>query len=302
MTAPKTPPLPASLLRAEAEQRDLDARILQAEQRLIAREENLRRRVNHIGERLREAWRPQRLVLPLAGGAAALAGLLWLVRGRAAAPRAEARAAERPQMGGHAHWISLLGMAWPLLPAAWRARVPPSLVQLATAVGLPVLDMLLHRQPRRELPPLATAAPLDPALLAGPWHELARLPGRRGRAQPRWQHTFDDDGLLQMHEQPAGTHRPVQALARVVPGSGWARWQVSAWPAWLHLLPGAWHEMAVLHLDDAGGELLLGSPARDRLQLLAREPALAPERVQALLALAQQQGYELEQLQFIDPA
>jgi hypothetical protein len=50
-----TSPLPASLLRAEARQHDLDARIEQAELRLIAREEGLRRRIGALGQQVAQA-------------------------------------------------------------------------------------------------------------------------------------------------------------------------------------------------------------------------------------------------------
>lgn len=149
MNAAKNPPLPASLLRPEAEEHDLDARILQAEQRLIAREEKLRRRVNQLGSRVHEAWQPRRWVPPLAGGAAALLALLWFGRRRAAAAPAPARPASPSHGGMLAHGLSLLGLVWPLLPATWRARVPTSVVNVVMGVGLPLVETLLQRRPGR---------------------------------------------------------------------------------------------------------------------------------------------------------
>jgi len=300
MNAPTTPPLPASLLRAEAEEHDLDARILQVEQRLIAREENLRRRVSHVSTRVREAWRPRRLLLPLAGAGIALAALIWFGRGRPAVRPAQAPgSAPPPESHGHgSHWISLLGLVWPLLPPNWRARVPPSVVNLVMTVGLPLLETLLQRRPAA---PLLTAGPLDPALLAGAWYEIVRLPARRHDGQPQWQHTFDASGALQMQENGStaeGARHTRSAVATVLPDSGCARWRVSDWPALLQLLPLAWHELAVLHIDE--NELLLGSPGRDRLRLLSRSPELEPGRLQLLLALVRERGFELEQLQFVD--
>lgn len=297
MSAP-TSPQPAPPRRTEVVTLDLDARILRAEQRLVAREESLRRRANELGARVREAWQPGRLLWPLTGAGLALVALKWLGRGRAPAPRAEAPP-PRAREGGP-HWVSLLGILWPLLPSSWRARVPPSVVNLATGVGLPLLETLLQR---RAPAPLVTAAPVDPALLAGGWYEVARLPPRRGGGPPHWQHTFDDSGALRMNEACDDAaadcpRRGARAVATVLPESGCARWRVCDWPWLLQLLPGAWHELAVLHVDET--ELVLGSPARDRLRLLSRSPALAPGRLEALLTLAHQRGFDLEQLQFVD--
>ncbi len=62
-----TSPLPASLLRAESDDHSLDARILRTEQRLIAREENLRRGVSTlaVGLPLAEQLLGQRPAAPL---------------------------------------------------------------------------------------------------------------------------------------------------------------------------------------------------------------------------------------------
>ena len=81
MTAPITAPIPASLKRAEAEDDDLDSRILQTEQRLIAREENLRRRLSAFGSRVKEVTQPKRLIAPVLGAALAGSSLWWLLRG-----------------------------------------------------------------------------------------------------------------------------------------------------------------------------------------------------------------------------
>ena len=303
MTAP-TSPLPASPLRAEPEVRDLDARIEQAEQRLIAREAGLRRRAGALGERVRAAWQPGRLLAPLLVSAG-VAMLGWLWRGRAApAPRnlepapAPARA---PADGGHGHWVHLLPLLWPLVPQAWRARVPPSLGRLAVGVGLPLLELLLHRRPPA---PLATVGPLELARLSGRWYEVARRPATRRRAgQPLWQHTLRAGGVIEMLQQragPRGDVRRTQVVATALPGSGGARLRISE-PSPARWFGGS-YELAVLHLDDTAGELVLGSPGRDRLRLLSRRPQLPPGRLQALIEVARDRGFDVERLQFVDDA
>jgi hypothetical protein len=146
-----TSPLPASLLRAEARQHDLDARIEQAEQRLIAREEGLRRRVGALGQRVAQAWQPRKLVTPLlVAGAVTALGWLWSrrpasVNGSAQAPT-QPGAVERGAGSGSAHWVRWLPMLRPLLPPSWRTSVPAPLRQLARGMGLPLLQLLLRRR------------------------------------------------------------------------------------------------------------------------------------------------------------
>lgn len=292
----------ASLLPTEAEALDLDARILHAEQRLVAREARLQRHVTHMGARVRLAWQPRRLLLPLGSALLALLSFKGLRRGHAPAPVRHVPAA--PPREGGAHWLAMVGLVWPLLPRSWRARVPPQVVNLTMSVGLPLLETVMQL---RAPPPLTTASPVDPGLLVGEWYEIARLPAGRhgaGHGQPLWQHDFDADGTLLMHEQRraadgtlATTHT---TMATVLPDSGCARWRATDWPWPLQLLPGTWHELAVLHVDPAGTELVVGSPSRDRLRLLSRSPGLAPARLQALLALTLERGYDLDRLQFVD--
>ena len=68
------------------------------------------------------------------------------------------------------------------------------------------------------------------------------------------------------------------------------------WPAALHSLPWVWSELAVLHVDAAYDEALIGSPSREMLWLWSRQPRLAPERQQALVQLARERGYAVERL------
>jgi hypothetical protein len=139
-TKAPTSPVAASLLRAEALEHDLDARILQAEQRLIAREENLRRGAAFLGERVRHFWQPRRLMKPvlLAGGVAIAMAMVWLWRAKPKAPeiatpskaptaRAKAQAPKR--------WLGPLGLIWLLIPMAWRQALPSLLFHWALRVG-----------------------------------------------------------------------------------------------------------------------------------------------------------------------
>jgi len=311
-TAPApTTPLPASLLRAEAHKGSLDDRILQTEQRLIAREENLRRRVRNLGTRMRDSWQPKRLLTPVAGGALALAGLWWVWRRRGDAPGPDIVATGGPapaQAGGgswagRVPWVQLLGFAFPLLPAAWRARVNPATVNTVMTVGLPLVERLFVRP---TMPPPLTAGPVASARLAGTWYEVARVPGRArkaGEGQPVVRHLLRGDGgidIEHLHTTADGAELLEHGQAVPVRGSAGSQLKVSRWSAGLRWLPLAWHDEWVLHIDDAAGELMLGSPGRDVLRLLSRRPGLSATRLHTLVEMARDQAYAVDRLQFVD--
>ncbi|MCE4553108.1 hypothetical protein [Pelomonas cellulosilytica] len=152
MNAPQSP-LPASLSRVEGDD-DIDAQIVRVEQRLIAREENLRRGVGRFGHELRDAFRPRRWLKPALAGAAGVA-LLWLLLRRrpAAASVAPVQAVARPALLAllaGLPWARLVDVIWPLLPERWRARMNPTTATQVLTVGLPVLGSLFGRQRRRD--------------------------------------------------------------------------------------------------------------------------------------------------------
>jgi apolipoprotein D and lipocalin family protein len=295
--------LPASLPRAEAGHGDLDARILQAEARLLAREEKLRLGIHSLGMRLRHGLQPRRLLIPAVCAGAVLVALLWWFRQRrhTAVQGHSAEAAPPPRTsraGGR--WVPLAGLVWPMLPAHWRARVNPGVARLALGTGMPLLEWLMARPEPR---PLATAGPIDRSALLGLWYELGRLPaGDADAASVSWRLTLREDGAFDLAREPATAPGKAAAcgVAVAVAGSGGARWRVSHWPELLRWLPMAWHQQAVLHLDEAATELLLGSPDRDQLRLWARRPSLPRQRLEAMLAVARERGFTVDRLQFAD--
>ncbi len=147
---------------------ELDDRILQVEQRLIAREDRLRRGMSALTGRVRRATQPARLLLPL--GSAVVGGLLWwLWRGRSTGAHATSRlqtAASGQHRGSSAEapWVSLIALAWPLVPARWRRRISPATASTLVAIGLPLAQGLLGA---RRAPPPVAATQVDMTRYAG---------------------------------------------------------------------------------------------------------------------------------------
>jgi hypothetical protein len=161
MTVIMKPALPSAVQAPDTGHGDLDARILQAEQRLIAREEALHRSVRSLGKRMRQALRPRQLLIPAVCVGAVLSAVLWFgLRRRPAARPGPALAADAPprRRGGAARWARRAGLLWPMLPVSWRARISPAWTDLVLSTGLPLLEHLLapSRRPLR-----GAARPID---------------------------------------------------------------------------------------------------------------------------------------------
>jgi apolipoprotein D and lipocalin family protein len=313
MNTAQQAPLPASLPRPEAGM-DLDARIQWAEQRVIARDERLRSRVSSLTQRARQALRPARLVAPALGGAVGLLALWGLLRGRrrtalAAEPRADryarsVRSGRSPASAvGRVPWVRLLGLGWPLLPAAWRARVSPATASTLITLGLPLAERLLSK-PEPDVPAPELPA-VDWTRLSGVWHQQGWL----GTAAPpgsavtaRLHITPQLDGSLEIVEQgrdAAGRIHARPGLARPLAGSAQARLRFSRWPELWRWLESAWQEVWVLHVDEDGSELLLGNAQRNALWLLSRRRRLPALRLQALVQIAQDHGYRVERVHHV---
>lgn len=304
MTAPPPPPQASPLHPEEPAAGDIDARILRVEQRLIAREEALRRRLGNLGTQLQHRLQPRRLLWPAAGVAAVLLSLLaWRRRPAAAHVRPAVSAGPGAHHGSHPlPWAYLLTLAWPLVPERWRVRVSPAVATSLVTLGLPLLEHVLSSHPPAA--PLAAQPGVDLMQLRGRWFMVGELPSAfetPALQPPELGLLARDDGqldLLQRRIDRSGTHGR-QALVQSVPGTQGSRFKLSYWPAALHAWPWAWSEHVVLHVDDAYDEALIGSPSRQSLWLLSRRPQLGAERCQALVQIARDRGFAVERLRFI---
>lgn len=270
---------------------DLDQRILQTEQRLVAREQALGLSVNALGRRVRHHLRPRRLALAVAGTALLLLAAGWWLgrRGRGAV--------QRPAPAG-SWWTRLIPLALPLLPQAWRDPAGP-----AAAAALALGSGLLARP---HGPPPRTVDHVDLGRYAGTWFEIARLPAPFEGActgQPTTTYVPHGDRIdvLNRCPGPGGRMHEARGLARVVPGSAGARLKVNLLPRWLHWLPGVWADHWILHLDPGYTVALVGSPGRHFLWVLARRRCLPEQELQALVDIGRAQGFPVERLRIVQP-
>ncbi len=144
---------------------------------------------------------------------------------------------------------------------------------------------------------------LDIEQFAGRWHEIARLPSPLQRLTDRdirldiepldahqyWLRrtcvgTDDNERVQDIH---ARRRYPVQE-----PG----QFQRSAAPAWAQWLPSTWKELWVLAADRHYHWLMLGEPRRLELWMLAREPQMERQVLEALKSTARGLGYDLAPL------
>ena len=301
---------------ALADELDLDTRISLVEQRLIAREQRLLSQVQGLRRRAVEATAPRALMLKVAGVAVAGAGLVWaLRRGGGGRRHAEAGPAPAVHAGGPPQLLlSLLPMAWPLLPERLRTRMSPTTAATLLSVAVPLLHRLrAHRSAdaaadeERNAPP--TVPHLDLLRYAGTWHEQARLPQPFESVcdgQPRAIYTpmGGHIGVRNECRSADGALRAAEGVARVVPGSGGARLQVTFMPAGLHWLPFVWADLWVLHVDESASDYrvaIAGHPSRKGLWLLSRQPQLPVEELQRLVGVASDLGYDTSRLVLAGP-
>ena len=287
----------------------LDADIAAAERRVVEADERLRSQVHALAQRTR---RPVAAVrMPRGSWMAALAlGAIGLVTWRFTRrrdphvermPRPPRDMAHRQAQAPTAlPWTQLLALAWPLLPAGWRARVSPATAAGLASLALPLLGRVVGADAH---PPLATMAYVDLRRYGGTWFEVARLPAPfegpcTGVPTATYSLRGARVGVVNRCTDRRGRHRTARGVATVVPGSGNSRLRVSLWPRALRVLPFAWADYWILHVDPDYGAALVGHPNRRFLWILSRRPVLPDARLHALIGMAAERGYPVERLKF----
>jgi len=147
-----------------------------------------------------------------------------------------------------------------------------------------------------------TFARVDPARYQGTWYEIARLPMWFQRSCLRSQATYgllETGGLSVLNEceTAAGGRESVTGTARAVDGGKNARLEVRFDSWFAPLIPSQpqgnyW----VLYLDEAYQTVIVGTPDRRNLWIMARTPSIDEARYAELVGIARGLGFDTEKL------
>lgn len=147
---------------------------------------------------------------------------------------------------------------------------------------------------------------LDLERYLGQWHEIAHLPmffQRQCVDDITATYTGMPDGRIAVHNAcrtQDGKTDAADGVARTT-GKAAGALEVRFAPAWLSWLPWVWADYWVLDVDPDYRWAVVGSPSRDYLWVLAREPHMQRTQFEALRHRAAQRGYPVEKLVMAAP-
>jgi len=156
--------------------------------------------------------------------------------------------------------------------------------------------------------PLATVDRVDLERYAGTWYEIARLPQWFQRGCYNSTATYsvnnndsvDNDSTVkvvnrcQREDEDASV---AEGQARVVADSGNAKLKVRFDNWFSRLLPTiAEGDYWIIALDKDYRTVVIGEPGREYLWILARQPRLPDDEYRALVSLAEEKGFPVDEL------
>lgn len=171
------------------------------------------------------------------------------------------------------------------------------------AALLPLIATLLLSACGGQEKPLATVDKVDLQRYAGTWYEIARLPQwfQRGCYDSTATYSLNDDGTVKVInrcQREGEQTSEAEGTARVVPGSDNAKLKVR-FDNWVsRLIPTITEgNYWIIALDKDYQTVVIGEPSREYLWILARQSALPEDQYQALVQVAQEKGFPVEELQ-----
>jgi apolipoprotein D and lipocalin family protein len=171
-------------------------------------------------------------------------------------------------------------------------RLAPS---LAAAAALLLSTVFVHAREPEAVPSV------DLERYVGTWYEQAHLPlffQRNCVANTTAQYALREDGRIDVVNQcddADGRRIEATAIARRV-GDSTSKLEVRFAPAFLSFLPMVWGDYWILDLDPDYRWAIVGSPDRKYLWFLTREQAFPGDRLDALVARAQDMGFDTSKL------
>ncbi|ERP92047.1 membrane protein [Alcanivorax sp. P2S70] len=171
------------------------------------------------------------------------------------------------------------------------------------AALLPLIATLLLSACGGHEKPLATVNKVDLQRYAGTWYEIARLPQwfQRGCYDSTATYSLNDDGTVKVInrcQREGEQTSEAEGTARVVPGSDNAKLKVR-FDNWVsRLIPTITEgNYWIIALDKDYQTVVIGEPSREYLWILARQSELPEDQYQALVQVAQEKGFPVEELQ-----
>ena len=171
-------------------------------------------------------------------------------------------------------------------------RLAPS---LAAAAALLLSTVFVHAREPEAVPSV------DLERYVGTWYEQAHLPlffQRNCVANTTAQYALREDGRIDVVNQcddADGRRIEATAIARRV-GDSTSKLEVRFAPAFLSFLPMVWGDYWILDLDPDYRWAIVGSPDRKYLWFLTLEQAFPGDRLDALVARAQDMGFDTSKL------
>ncbi len=148
----------------------------------------------------------------------------------------------------------------------------------------------------------ATAGAVDLSRYTGRWYEIARLPTRFQKANEAAiaEYGTNADGTISVHNiaiRPDGSQRDIRGYAKVLnpPANTKLTVRFKTWFGPLIPVPKEGNYW-ILHVDKHYQEAIVGTPNRKYLWLLARTPTIYEARYEALVAKANQLGFDTSRL------
>jgi apolipoprotein D and lipocalin family protein len=151
--------------------------------------------------------------------------------------------------------------------------------------------------------PVRPVATVDLARYAGRWHEVARFPNRfqaRCAGETTAEYALLPDGQIRVVNtcrRADGAVLRAEGRARLARAGGpTSTLKVRFAPQFLSFLPFVWGDYWILDLTDDYRAVLVGSPNRVYLWILARTPELDAPTYERMLASAAAQGFDVSRL------
>lgn len=155
-----------------------------------------------------------------------------------------------------------------------------------------------------ENPPLRVVQSVDLSRYAGQWYEIARLPNRfqkKCAGEVAANYTLRPDGkitVINRCREVDGGLREAMGVARAAGKNGSnAILKVRFAPSFLSFLPWVWGDYQVIALAEDYSYVMVGTPDRRYLWILARAPRLDETIYNQLMAEARGQGFDVSRLQ-----